>query len=405
MHPCINPPSRRPSLRSLKWAPGMILVAGVAGGIALGTEDSVAGSNTTGSVRVPAASRVHAEADRLSDATSDGPPRMAAVDEVAAAARGWLASLDDAQRSIAAKPFEDAARLDWHFVPRERAGLELLAMSLPQRARAMELLRSTLSIEGASTVDSIMALETVLHELEEGRGPRRDSLGYAFAVFGTPGQTPWGWEVEGHHLSLNFTFVGDGVATTPRFLGANPASVRSGPHSGLRALGRFEDGGREFVRSLDARRRGVAVIAGQAPTDIFAVPGRGADDMANLDTLGVAASDLTDDQRESLLALIERASMVLHGPLAEVELARMMNAPLDSIRFAWMGGLEPGEGHYYRLVGPTFLIEYDNTQNRAEHIHMVWRDRTRDFGDDLLAEHLRAAHEKSAPGDPITDDR
>lgn len=393
MHPLLAPDSHQSRFRTLSGAAWLGAVVGIAAGVLLGldVEDGASaaapiseGSSPRGD---PADANRHAVAARADEHSA------AAVAEIAVAARAWLASLDAAQRAIAAKPFEDPARLDWHFVPRSHDGLELLAMNEAQRRSAVELMRRTLSLEGATTIESIIALEAVLHELEKGRGPRRDPLGYAFAVFGTPGTTPWGFEVEGHHLSLNFTFTDAGISATPRFLGANPASVREGPQKGTRALGFFEDSGRGLVRSLDDAQRAAAVISERAPADILAVPGRTPEEIAGLDDSGLVIVSLREDQRTMVMALIERFARVLHGPLADAELARVMQSPHESIRFAWMGGLEPGEGHYYRIVGPTFLIEYDNTQNGANHIHLVWRDRSRDFGADLLVAHLESAHE------------
>ena len=402
MHPLLAPDSHQSRFRTLSGAAWLAAVVGVAAGVLLGL-DVKDGASAAAPISEGSAPRGDpADANRHAVAARADEHSAAAVAEIAVAARAWLASLDATQRAIAARPFEDPARLDWHFVPRGHAGLELLDMNEAQREHAMTLLRSTLSLEGAATVETIIGLERVLHELEGGRGPRRDPLGYAFAVFGTPGTSPWGFEVEGHHLSLNLTFTDAGVAATPRFLGANPASVREGPQQGTRALGFFEDSGRGLVRSLDDAQRAAAVISERAPADILAVPGRTPEEIAGLDDSGIAMSSLGEGQRASLSSLIERFARMLRGPLAEAELARVMQSPTDSIRFAWMGGLEPGEGHYYRIVGPTFLIEYDNTQNGANHIHLVWRDRSRDFGADLLAAHLKSRHGQSAP--PVESD-
>jgi hypothetical protein len=235
-------------------------------------------------------------------------------------------------------------------------------------------------------VEEIMSLDSVLRDLEKGRGPVRDPLKYTVEVYGQPrdGGT-WGWKIEGHHVSLNFTVAGGAVTVTPAFLGANPAEVRRGERAGLRVLAAEEDLGRDLARSLSAEQRKAAVVSEEAPRDILAVPGRGLD---GVPATGLAVAEMTGEQRALVERLLGEFAGNLRHEMAAPELERVRGAGLEKVVFAWAGGMERGQGHYYRLSGPTFVIEYDNTQDGANHVHTVWRDRERDFGKDLLKEHL-----------------
>ena len=316
--------------------------------------------------------------------------RPAPTADMAAAATAFLDSLSQPLRAKAQLPFESASRTDWHYIPRDRSGLEFSQMDAPQRTAARSLMHRTLSSQGAGKVEQIMLLDNVLRDLEQGSGPRRDPLAFSITIFGTPGTSPWGWKLEGHHISLNFTGSGDQLATTPAFLGANPATVRSGDRAGTRVLAAEEDLGRSLLRSLSPEQHAEAVVSPTAPGDILATPSRSPDDV---DNSGLRVAMMTPPQRALVEQLLREYAGNLRHELAEQELARIHAAGLDDIRFAWMGGDKPGQGHYYRLSGPTFIIEYDNTQNNANHVHTVWRDRTRDFGRDLLKEHLEHDHQ------------
>jgi len=311
--------------------------------------------------------------------------------QMAAAATAFLDSLPPPLRAKAALPFDDKARQDWHYIPRDHAGIEFTQLSDAQKLAARQLIRSALSSQGMNKVEEIMLLDSVLLELEKGSGPRRDPLAYSIAIFGTPGTDPWGWKLEGHHLSLNFTGAGESTAVTPAFLGANPAEVRQGPRAGVRVLAAEEDLARELLASLTPAQRKVAIIADKAPGDILAAPGRGLDEIA---AAGIPFSSMDAPQRKLINRLLSEFAGNLKHDLASRELERINKAGIENVRFAWMGSDRRTEGHYYRLTGPTFVIEYDNTQNNANHVHTVWRDRERDFGRDLLKEHLEHGHGK-----------
>jgi len=305
------------------------------------------------------------------------------------AATSFLASLTPEQRQQATFPFESGERLRWHFVPQfERNGLQLKAMTEPQRKLAHELLKTGLSARGYDTYTKIMQLENILRETEQGRGPVRDPEGYRFSIFGTPSaKGAWGWRVEFHHISLHFSVVnGVAVSSTPSFAGANPAEVRNGPQKGQRTLGLLEDTARALVTSLDPAQRKIAVFNDVALNDI--VTGN-ALDIKPLSPEGLKASAMTPAQREQLMKVIDAYTGLMAPELAAGRMARVKAAGIDNIAFAWAGSLERGQKHYYRVQGPTFLIEFDNSQNDGNHVHSIWRDFNGDFGRDILREHLK----------------
>jgi len=317
---------------------------------------------------------------------------------MAQAANAFLAALDSAKRAKAGLPFNSEERLNWYFVPRERQGLPIKQMSSEERRAALALLRSGLSARGFTKVDTILHLEEVLAAIEG--SPNRDPELYYFTVFGKPAeQGAWGWRYEGHHASLNWTVVdGKVVASTPQFLGANPAEVRDGPRKGTRVLAAEEDLGRALVKSLSAEQGAQAVLSKDAPRDILTSNSREA---AIQEDKGISYVKLSQEQQGLLLSLIQEYASAQPLAQAQARLARV-KAELPTVKFAWMGGLEKGQGHYYRIQGSTFLIEYDNTQNNANHVHCVWREFKGDWGRDLLAEHYRTAphHANSRSTDP-----
>lgn len=312
------------------------------------------------------------------------------AEHMALTANNFLAALSEEQRAKATFDFKDEERVNWHFVPRSRKGLSIKEMRGDQRALAHALLNSGLSHKGYFKATTIMSLEQILHEMEQGRGNVRDPELYFVSVFGKPdGHGTWGWRVEGHHLSLNFTLADGHVSATPSFMGTNPAEVRQGPRKGLRVLALEEDLARKLVQSLSGEQKRSAIYADKAPSDIIT----GADRKAKvLEPKGVTLKSLNKSQQELLRALIREYIYWARGELADQEYAEIEEADPAQIHFAWAGSTEPNQGHYYRVQGPTFLLEYDNTQNNANHVHAVWRDLKNDFGDDILREHYDESH-------------
>lgn len=310
---------------------------------------------------------------------------------MAAAAKALVASLGDTPaREKLMFAFDDEERFNWHFIPRARKGLPLKEMSDPQRQAAMALLKTGLSASGYSRAEAIRSLEDVL--FAQSKSPTRDRENYFFTIFGTPGGDRWGWRYEGHHLAQNWTIVsGKAVATTPAFFGANPAEVMDGPMKGTRALKGEADLAWALLGSLTVDQQAMAVVSSTAPNDILTMNSRKA---AIQENSGIALASLNEKQKAMLMGLIEEHASAQVPALATARMARV-RADTGSIRFAWMGAtvLAPGAAHYYRIQGAQFLIEYDNTQHRANHQHIVWRDFDGDFGADVLVEHyLRAPH-------------
>jgi hypothetical protein len=305
-------------------------------------------------------------------------------------AQAFLGSLSEADRARATFALDHVQRFDWAYVPRARQGMPLKDLSADQRRLAHELLKTGLSASGYRKATAIIELENVLRAIESGSIVRDPEL-YFFTIFGTPSTTePWGWRVEGHHLSLNFTVVkGTLVANTPAFFGANPAEVRvPGPQKGQRVLAAEEDKARALVRALTDAQRRVAIIEATAPRDILTTNSAKADPLA---PAGVELAAMPQAQQAMLRELIDVYLAVMPDDIAAARRQAIARTGEGPIRFAWMGGFEPGQPHYYRVQGPTFLIEYDNTQNDANHIHSVWRDFEGDFGRDLLREHYRSS--------------
>ena len=318
---------------------------------------------------------------------------------MAKSATAFLDSLTPEQREKASDPLNSPDRTHWNFIPNNmfpRQGLPIKEMTEPQRKLAHELLKSGLSQRGYTTTTAIMdQLEAILRDTEAAaRGGKpggniRDPELYFFTVFGTPApKGAWGWRVEGHHVSLHFTIAdGTAVVGAPSFFGTNPAEVREGPKKGLRVLDREQDAGRAVVMALDDAQKKTALIAEVAPTDILTKT----EVITNpLSPLGITSSAMTPKQRELLMQVIEVYTSQMTADIAAERQAEIKKGGLDKIAFAWAGPVEPGQRHYYRVQGPTFLIEFDNTQNNGNHIHSVWRDFDSDFGRDLLREHLSA---------------
>ncbi len=316
---------------------------------------------------------------------------------MAEAATRFLDALSTEQRAVATFPFAGDERYQWHYTPVERNGLRLKEMTPPQRAAALALFDAGLSARGARTAREIIDLEPILRETERIEGLEtqwhRDPELYYFSVFGEPGgKEPWAWRAGGHHIGLHFTVIGgDLVAPLPLFFGANPAEVRHGPETGKRTLAEEEDLARDLLAGLEASQKAIAIVDPVAPDDILTRNYRTADPDAA--PVGLAYADLSGEQRGRLVRLVRHYVERATDDLAANEWARIEHAGLEPVTFAWAGPEERGRGHYYAVKGPTFLIEYDNTQNNANHIHSVWRDFTNDWGEDLLARHYAESHQ------------
>jgi hypothetical protein len=308
------------------------------------------------------------------------------------AAKAFLSSLTPEQSAQAKFAFDAEERFNWHFIPKERKGLPLKDMTPPQKHLAHALLNAGLSQSGYLKAATIMSLEDVLRILEKDSGARRNPEGYFFSVFGEPSDNGiWGYRVEGHHLALNFTIVKGKVVGSPNFFGSNPAEVREGPRKGLRVLHNEEDTGRELLMALTPEQKKVAILTRDAYKDILTAASR----KASLEgqPSGLNASKMNQKQRALLQSIIDVYVYNMPDQVAQARQELVKKAG-NNLHFAWAGVEEKGGPHYYRVVSPDFLIEYDNTQNNANHIHSVWRDFNGDFGLDLLGEHYKSSHSK-----------
>lgn len=304
--------------------------------------------------------------------------------EVRLAAGQFLATLEPEQRKLATFALEDDERENWHFVPMDRAGIRLDALNEEQQEAAHALLGRSLSAQGHATAKEVIQLETMLYEASD-QSEFRNPGKYTVAVFGSPSATtPWGWRFEGHHLSLNFSVIDEKVAlTTPFFFGTNPAEVREGDQKGLRPLGTVEDAARALARTLHTKGLHVR-YTNKPPNEILTEQDRVAKKPA---IEGVPFSELEKEHQKEFLALVQLVAASQNEKFLQVD-----EGDLAQAFFAWAGEFEKGAPHYFRIQTPQFLIEYANTQNDANHAHLVWRDFDGDFGRDVLREHLLHDH-------------
>lgn len=363
------------------------------------------------------------------------------AERMAEAATRFLDALDAEQRSRAQLPFSDTTeRETWFYTPTDHGGLPLSSMTPRQQKYAHMLLAEGLSHPGYNTAAAIIGLDNMLDRLEGfirdwGRERGRDPGLYYWRVFGDPsGNEPWSWRVGGHHISVHFTIVdSEVVGSTPLFFGADPASAPLLGPTPHRPLGAVEDAARDLARSLNDGQQRLAIVTPVAPTDIVAANRAefGNDDLPislpwlwrgqlpepwheltitvqnnadgeagiteeSLDAVrltheprGIAAADLDTGQQDALRHLLDLYAERLPGALADLEKQKYVGAKLDDHALLWAGSVEDGQGYYYRIQGPRLMVECDNTQRGANHIHSVWRDPSRDFGRDPLREHYR----------------
>ena len=309
----------------------------------------------------------------------------------------FLDALTPELRAKANFSFDSPERRRWHYVPREmfdRKGVSLKEMNSRQRRTALKLMAGGLSHAGYDSVTAIMDLEKTLGEIEQLLNQSqlvRDPQLYFFSVFGDPStKNTWSWRAEGHHISLNFTICsGKWIAPNPLFLGANPAEVQGGSQKGLRILAKEEDLARNLLAATPIDQKQNTIISPTAPANILS---RALPKVELASAKGLAAGSMTPHQREILVRLIQVYIDRLPRKLAAIEQKKLKQAGLDAIHFAWAGPQARGAPHYYRLHGPFFFVEYDNTQDNANHIHTVWRNLKDDFGEDLLHWHYQKDH-------------
>jgi hypothetical protein len=317
-------------------------------------------------------------------------------DELSAAANKVLNSLNENQRAKACFDFDNKERTHWIYVPSVRLGLPIKELTEAQQKLVQDLLATSLSPVGKNKVLGVMLLEEYLRVKEQGKGQFvRDPGLYYISFFGTPtANGTWGWRWEGHHSSHNFTIV-DGKLTgsTPEFLGANPGKIMddNSSNNGFELLAMEDLRGRELARSLTPEQFKKAQIKGETPKDVVT---KNTPKLTPVAPQGISLKELSPEQKKILGQIIMEYVGRARPDFAIQEMKEISATSEDLIYFGWSGGLEVGQGHYYCVQGPSFLFELDNTQNNANHVHTVWRDMKKDFGYDVLAEHLNTAHGK-----------
>ena len=314
--------------------------------------------------------------------------------QITEACSRFLESLSPDQKATTTFDYADGERVLWYYPPLNRHGLALRDMDQPQRDLAYSLMATGLTGQSYDQAKLIVEHEEVLGPLEKEQNQvtfLRDPELYYWTVFGEPGgEDPWGWRVEGHHISIHFSVWKDKViSTTPFFFGANPAEVRKGPKNGLRILGAREDLAFDLMESLDSGQRSKAIIYDSAPLDIITY---NASRVSLPPEEGLPASQMSGTQREMLMALATEYVNQLHPDLAEGKLKALREGGLERIYLGWAGPVQKGVPHYYRLHGMPFVVEFDNRQDGANHIHSVLRDFDNDFAIDVMREHLLLYH-------------
>jgi hypothetical protein len=313
-------------------------------------------------------------------------------DEIRAHVQYFVALLNDHQKSQACFSMEDAERYHWNFVPADRKGISLKELSANQQQAFMAILRAALSDEGYKKASSIMQLEVILKALEN-RGSTddyRDPGKYFFCLFGTPLSTStWGWRIEGHHVAFNFLHTKEGMAVTPYFMGSNPAIVPSGLEKGKQILKPESEKAFQLLQSLDDAQQKIAVFSGEVLPGIITGNDR---NVKASPPQGINYDKLSPQQQKLFRELIAVYLMNYTKEIADRLMKSIEASGFGQFYFAWAGSHHWGKGHYYRLQGNDLWIEYDNTQNNANHVHTVVRSISGDFGEDLLKNHYKEHH-------------
>lgn len=314
----------------------------------------------------------------------------------AAQANKFLNALNATQRKKALYDFNNAERYSWHFVPmNDRKGVPVNELDASQRKNGFDLLKMYLSDKAFKQTQEIMQLETVLKEIEQRQADDhyRDPGNYYFIFFNLPADsTAWGWRFEGHHISFSFSTINNRmISGTPGFLGSNPAVLLSGAEKGKEILKDEAALGFELIQSLSAQQQGIAIMSKDVPGDIFTSNSR---TVLIRDEHGILYGDLEKKQQQIFLQLLSVYINRYSKKFADDMMQEIENADLRKLRFAWIGSPDhiPGQPYYYRIIGPTIIIELDNTQNSANHIHTVVRDLNNDFGGDELLQHYEKYH-------------
>ncbi|MEO6219777.1 MAG: DUF3500 domain-containing protein [Ginsengibacter sp.] len=314
-------------------------------------------------------------------------------------ANNFLNTLSPELKSQALFSLTDSERMNMNYVPKERKGPSFHDFNEKQKRAALELLKASLSKQGYQKSTEIMELETILFMMENNTTKKpegktyRDPLNYHLCIFGKPSRVDvWGWRFEGHHISLNFTSTNEKIiSSTPSFFGSNPAIVPIKEQKGKQVLKLETEIGFQLINSLTTNQLKVAKFSDEAPGEILTGNKRRVE---NIENNGIAYGSLTEDQKKTFMRLLNVYIDNYDLDFANSLRKKIEKAGFENLHFAWAGSLKQGAGHYYRIYGPVLLIEYDNTQNHANHVHTVVRDLTNDYGEDILREHYKTDHHK-----------
>ena len=313
-------------------------------------------------------------------------------------ANAFLETLSGELKADAFFPFQDDERYNMNYVPLERKGPTFHDFNPSQKEAALALLRASLSEQGYEKTMEIRKLESILRVIEADENDlmpdgkhRRDPQRYHFCIFGAPSPTElWGWRFEGHHVSLNFTSdTGEIVSATPAFWGSNPGIVKTGEHKGKQVLKKESEMGLSLVNSLTEAQLKTAKFTDKAPYEIYSSNQRQVPDM---EKRGIPYSELNEEQQQGLRELLNLYIANYAEDFSEDFKEKIMAAGIENLSFAWAGALREGEAYYYSIQGPTLLIELDNSQNDANHVHTAIRDLTNDYGADILRKHYEEEH-------------
>jgi hypothetical protein len=332
------------------------------------------------------------------------------ITDMRSAASALLDSLGEDLRQQASFDLNDEERKKWSNLPAtvfKREGVSFGEMTPKQRVLTHHLIQSPLSSQGYLKAAGIMRVDEILKEMaassRPGEPPMFGQELYWIGIFGDPAKDKaWGWQLDGHHLALNFTVIGDEISVTPVFLGSDPAEIRTDLDTGWYVLAKEDSRGRRLFDSLDGSQKARVLLKGATPRDVIAGPGR-ADRLKTIH--GLPAAEMTAAQRGLLMLLLHEYLNNLEPDLATVQADRIARAGDENLHFSW-SGTEAGKPYYYRIHGPTILIEFDNSyapgrqQGPVNHIHTVWRDIEHDYGEDLLRKHYeKSPHHQQDAGD------
>ena len=316
-------------------------------------------------------------------------------------------SFDKMQQHIGQLNFNDTARIKWNNLPvglRARAGISMGNMNDDQRKMVHRILSASLSSQGYLKATSIMHLDDLLNRFYDSLYYKKEisdttytfvrSLlwshkNYFFAFFGAPTDSIWGYKLEGHHLSINFTFVKDKLSVTPFFIGTDPAEYQNSVYAGWRVLGQEEDLGIKLIHLLSPAQQSKATMSSAVPKDIITAAESG---KRLVDDWGILGKDMNSEQKAVLQYIIREFVFNMEYDKAVIEYDKIVKAGIDKIYFGWIGAYDETKPHYYVLNGPTFLIEFDNNggpRNGANHIHAIWREKGNEYGEDVLKKHYQ----------------